>query len=325
MRFFRSRARREGLRLFFATDIHGSEQCFRKFLNAGEFYGASVLVLGGDITGKILIPIERQSSNTYAASYGENVYRDMSEREVTELKARIRRAGHYYYVGSADELRELEDDGHRDAIFRRIVRESAADWITLAEERLRGTGRRCFVAPGNDDFMEIDSALAGSDVVEFAERRCIEVDEVHEMITTGYSNPTPWHTERELPEPQLRARIDGMAASVRRPEHLIAVLHPPPYGSMIDNAPRLDDDLRMSAGAGGVELMPVGSTAVRDFIEEHQPLLGLHGHVHEGRGTAEIGRTLCINPGSEYTQGVLSGALVELSDGEVVSHQLVTG
>ena len=145
------------------------------------------------------------------------------------------------------------------------------------------------------------------------------------MITTGYSNPTPWNTERELTEDQLASLLAAMTGEVERPESLVAVIHPPPYNSELDSAPALDEDLQMKLDAGGVRMAPVGSTAVLSFIEQVQPMLGLHGHVHESRGVAKIGRTMCINPGSEYTDGVLSGSILELGDTEVISHQFVAG
>ena len=145
------------------------------------------------------------------------------------------------------------------------------------------------------------------------------------MVTTGYSNPTPWHTERELTEDQLGALLRKLAEQVHDPENLIAAIHPPPYASELDSAPALDDNLRMKADAGGVTMASVGSTAVRDFIEEVQPLVGLHGHVHEARAMVKIGRTLCVNPGSEYADGVLSGSILELGRGQVISHQFVSG
>jgi len=320
----RRTSRKRGLRLFFATDIHGSDTCFRKFLNSGAFFDISLLVLGGDIVGKMLIPITKHAGGAYSARYGEHVYEDLTAGGLAELTADIRRSGHYYVVGDADALAELEDEQKRDRVFRQVVCESITDWVALAEERLRGSGRRLFVAPGNDDFFDIDTSLRGSDVVEFAEGRCISVDG-YEMITTGFSNPTPWETDRELPEPQLREKIEAMARDARPDAELVAVLHAPPYNTAIDSAPSLDEELRMSVGAGGVQMAPVGSTAVREFIEHGQPLLSLHGHVHEGKGVAQIGRTLCINPGSEYTQGVLSGALIELGEHEILSHQFVTG
>jgi Icc-related predicted phosphoesterase len=313
-------------RILFATDIHGSERCFRKFVNSGALFEVDYLILGGDITGKLLVPVVSNPNGTYDCRYGDGTHVGLDGAAVSQLKDQIRGFGHYVVTVDADELARLQsDEQHRDAVFRDVVRTSIEDWVALAEDRLRGTGIRFFVAPGNDDFLSIDDAMQSSDVVEFAENRVIELDDTHDMITTGYSNPTPWDTERELPEDQLRARIDGMAAQVRDPANLIAVLHPPPYRSGLDDAPELSDDLGMTLTAAGVDMAPVGSTAVRGFVESVQPLLGLHGHVHEGRGTAMIGRTLCINPGSDYTEGALSAAIVVIDDGQVVSHQFVSG
>ena len=324
----RSRAgeRARGRRILFATDIHGSERCFRKFLNAAPLYEVDYLILGGDITGKVMVPIVRNADGTYDCSYGETVHTGLDEAGAATVKDQIRGFGHYFVMVSPEELTRLQrDPGHRDAVFRDVVRKSVEGWVALAEDRLRGTGVRCFAAPGNDDFLAIDAAMDSSDVVEFAENRLIQLDESHEMITTGYSNPTPWETERELPEDQLRARIDVMTAEVRDPANLIAVLHAPPYHSGLDDAPELNANLEMRLTATGVETAPIGSTAVREFIEEVQPLLGLHGHVHEGRGSTMIGRTLCVNPGSDYTAGTLSAAIIEIGDGRVLTHQFVSG
>lgn len=325
MRLRRHAGRSDGKRILFATDIHGSEQCFRKFLNAGSLYDATYLILGGDITGKFLVPVVRTSKGTFDACFGEHAWAGLDEAGVEQVMKTIRRAGAYPVVGSADELAALEDAGERERMFRQVVYDSVADWVSLAEERLRGTGRRLFVAPGNDDFFDIDGALQGSDVVVFAENECVRLDETHEMITTGYSNPTPWVTERELPETDLKRRIMGMVAHVEDPSCLIAVLHPPPYASDLDSAPQLDEDFNLSVRGGDIAMTAVGSTAVREFIEEVQPLLGLHGHVHEAQGSSRIGRTLCVNPGSEYTEGVLSAAIVRLAEGAVRGHQFIAG
>ena len=322
---FARRRKDRGLRLFFCTDVHGSEQCFRKFLNAASFYKVDHLILGGDMLGKLLIPIVENGDGTSYCHYGDQRYENLDAEGVAQVKREIRRFGHYPVVGTPETLEELEDDRARERLFRKIAYQSVADWVALAEERLRGTGVRCFMAPGNDDFLEIDEALQGSDVVEFAEGKCLSFEDGHEMITTGYSNLTPWHTERELTEDQLGALLTGLAEQVRDRDNLIAVIHPPPFASDIDSAPELDDNLQMKMDAGGVRMTPVGSTAVRTFIEQVQPLVGLHGHVHESRGTVKIGRTLCVNPGSEYADGVLSGSILELGPREVISHQFVAG
>jgi uncharacterized protein len=325
-RLFRSRNRRreKGPRVLFATDIHGSDTCWRKFLNASDVYGASLLILGGDITGKIVVPIERRGS-TYVANFGGREYSDLDESGRRELVQTIRRVGQYPVVGTYDELKGLDDEAGRDGIFRKAVYDGVADWVALAEQRLRGTGKRLFMAPGNDDFLEIDEALGGSDVVEFVENRVVALTPEHEMLTTGYSNPTPWDTERELPEEGLRARLDIMAEKVAIPERLVAVIHPPPFNTPLDIAPAIDEEFRMSVGAHGLDMAPVGSTAVRAFIEELQPMLALHGHVHGSQGDHRLGRTLCLNPGSQYTEGRLAVALLELGPDSVVSYQFLTG
>jgi uncharacterized protein len=312
-----------GKRIFFATDIHGSDRCFRKFINAGRFYGVDYLILGGDITGKSLVPIEC-TGRGFSARFNDHQYIDIDDDERVALEQRIRDHGQYPHVGDRDELLALEDSSHRDAVFRAAIVDGIRRWVALAEERLAGTGIRCFVTPGNDDYFEIDEALRRSSVVEFVEGSTVRLDE-HEMITSGYSNITPWDSPREMPEEQMLVRLNEMSAAVSDPENLIAVVHPPPFDTLLDQAPALDGDLVVQLESGSPKLVPVGSTAVRSFIEASQPLLGLHGHVHESRAAESIGRTVCINPGSEYTEGTLAGAIVTLGDRRVLAHQLVVG
>ena len=318
------RAESATARIFFATDVHGSDVCFRKFLNAGRFYDVQYLVLGGDITGKAIVPIERRPGG-WTVSFLDDTFHDLTESEVAAVEKRIRDAGLYPMRGERDELLALEDEEHRERVFTDLIVQRIQDWVALAEDRLRGTGIRCFVTPGNDDFFEIDAALAGSDVVEFVEGRCVRLDDGHEMITTGYSNITPWNSPRELDEEALGERIDAMYADVTDPENLVAVLHPPPVGTALDQAPAIDDEFRVKFEAGGVIMIGVGSIAVRRFVEERQPLIALHGHVHESQGVERLGRTICLNPGSEYNDGTLCGAIVRIGDRQVVSHQFVVG
>jgi Icc-related predicted phosphoesterase len=326
MRMMRRRASSErGTRVFFATDIHGSEVCFRKFLNAAAFYDVSHLIMGGDMTGKMLIPITRSGQGSYSCTYGEENYRDLGADALGELQDAIRRSGHYPVIGTADELAELRDESVAEATFRKVVCESVREWVALADARLRGTGVRCYMSPANDDFFEIDDIIKASEAIEFSDGRCIDLDGRHEMITVGWSNPTPWETERELPEDELLARMSELAAQARDPGNLVAVLHVPPIMSGLDDAPALTAELEMQLGSGGLKMLSAGSTATRTLIEQVQPLASLHGHIHEGRGSVKIGRTLCVNPGSEYTEGILAGAILELGDGEVISHQLVAG
>lgn len=319
----RRRSRTPATRIVFATDIHGSDRCFRKFLNSAKFYGAQHLILGGDITGKVIVAIERRRDG-YACAYNDHDYVRMTEAELAQLRQLIRDNGQYPIVGELDELRALEDEAHREKAFREVVVANIERWVEMSETRLRGTGVRCFITPGNDDFPEIDAPLLGSDVVEFVEGRCVQLDETHEMITTGYSNLTPWDSPRELDEPALQARIEAMARDVNDRERMIMVLHPPPKDTQLDQAPEIDEEFRVQMSGGAPRMTSVGSSAVRAVIEEYQPLLGLHGHVHESRAAEHLGRTLCINPGSEYTNGTLMCAIVVITDTNV-EYQLIAG
>jgi Icc-related predicted phosphoesterase len=316
-------APRNARRLFFATDIHGSDRCFRKFINAGRFYGVDYLIMGGDITGKSLVLIE-QTAHGWSAQFNDHQYVDIDEAARVALEQHIRDHGQYPYVGDRAELEALADPAHRDIVFRAAVVDGIRRWVRLAEERLAGTGIRCFITPGNDDYFDIDAPLRESSVVEFVDGSTVRLDE-HEMLTCGYSNITPWGSPRELSEEQILDRLNDMASAVEDRENLIVVIHPPPFDTPLDHAPAIDEEFVVQMESGSPKLRPVGSTAVRAFVESQQPLLGLHGHVHESKATDCIGRTLCINPGSEYTEGTLAGAIVTLGERRVLAHQLIVG
>jgi Icc-related predicted phosphoesterase len=309
-------------RLFFATDLHGSETCWRKFLNAARFHRADVLVCGGDMTGKAIVPIVEANGGYDFTLAGSRQHVDAGD--VAAVETRIQRGGYYPVRMSAAEVRELGDDpGRLGGLFTRQMRLTVQRWLELAEERLEGTDVRCFVCPGNDDELAIDDVVRAARRVQLAEGRLIDIDGF-EMVSTGWSNPTPWHTHREEAEEALGRRIEAMAAGLRDPARAIFNFHVPPYGSQLDEAPALDEELRPKHG--GRAMRPVGSTAVRDAIARHQPLLSLHGHIHESRGAIKLGRTLAINPGSSYDEGVLMAAIVELHPARgVKSYQLVNG
>jgi uncharacterized protein len=313
------------LRLFYATDVHGSDRCFTKFVNAGRFYSADALLLGGDITGKAIVPMRRQNGGFTARFIGRDVSVAAGD-EADALEKKIANLGYYPHRCDPDEAAALADDaGARGELFSRLIVERVVRWAALAEERLAPAGIPCFVNAGNDDPPEIDEALISNAYVEFLEGRVVELPDDTEVASCGYANRTPWDCPRDTDEDDLRRRLELVASQVRSPETAIFNFHCPPRGTGIDQGPRLSEDMRMQTGAGGIEMQPVGSTACRETIERYQPLLGLHGHLHESRGTFQLGRTLCINPGSEYSEGVLRGALIELEGGRVKNYQLTTG
>jgi uncharacterized protein len=312
------------MKIFFATDIHGSEVCWRKFLNSAAFYKADLVVLGGDVTGKAMVPIVAHAGYWQVTLRGES-QRLESKQELDDIIARIRNTGFYPAVVSPDELTHLSE--HEDAVDQRFTTEmiSSLDrWLDMADGKLRGGEIPCILNGGNDDIFDIDQVIESSPCVSFAEGKLMDLDGFS-LVSMGWTNPTPWNTYREAPEAELAAKIEVLAGLVPDMGRAIFNFHAPPYGTGLDEAPALDDTLRPMHG--GAVMKPVGSTAVRDAILKHQPMLSVHGHIHESRAIKRMGRTMAINPGSVYGDGVLQGAVLELDakKAKVSKYLLVNG
>ncbi len=302
-------------KVFFATDLHGSDKCWMKFVNSGKFYGANVLVLGGDITAKGFIALIQQPDGKYKTNFrGKEIVVNLGN-ELEDLEKEIRYRGLYTYRTTPQELPTFDSESKREELVLRLALEQVERWMRIADERLEGTGIRLFLTAGNDDPFEIDPILKKSRHATDVEGNVVQLDEDHEMISTGYGNITPWKCARDIAEEELAKKIDEMASQVRSIESSVFNLHAPPYDTRLDDAPELDKELRPTYSAS--KLVPVGSTAVRAAIEKYQPLLGLHGHIHESKGNCKIGRTLCLNPGSLYTDGILQGFLIEIDKKEI--------
>lgn len=297
-----------------------------KFLNAAKFYKADVLILGGDITGKMIVPIVEQPDGTYLAEFlgSQHLLKTTQEREA--LEKNIHNNGCYPYLTTPPEMEKLQNDKKLlDELFSEIMAGGVRRWVSIAEERLKGSKVKCYVSPGNDDRFEIDDALKSSSVVLYPEDQVIWLDDHHEMITSAWTNPTPWHSPRETTEEKLPEIFNRMVSRVEHMQDCIFNLHCPPYNTPIDLAPELDGTLKPKLSGGAVSMVHVGSSTVRQVIEEHQPLLGVHGHIHESHGFVKIGRTMCINPGSEYAEGLLRGALINIDEKGLKSYLLTRG
>lgn len=313
-------------RLYYASDIHGSEKLWRKFLASPSFYDATVLIMGGDMSGKLLVPMVETAPGVWETHLFGKRQKVKGEEGVGELEKRARFNGFYPYRCDPAEMERLQrDDEYRDQVFRRAMAQEVDRWMAIAHEKLGGKGIPVYVMPGNDDPWEFDEVFARApDPVENVEGRVVRFDGL-QMLSSGWANPTPWDSPREKPEDELLKTFEELGEELDPDVPAIFNLHIPPYDSTLDMAPELTDDLRVVSKGGEVSMMPVGSRAVREFIERHQPIVSLHGHIHESRGAVRIGRTVAINPGSTYGEGVLDGAIIDIEDGEVVSHQLVSG
>ena len=306
----------DDLTIFHVADIHGSDLCFRKWLNAGRFYGADVLVIGGDLTGKVLLPIYPRGLNDgWTATWkGRQVMLD-TRSEIDALITSARAEGAYGYVTTADEIADIRASPELErSVFTRLKLAALADWVRLADERLADGRVRALVMAGNDDPPEIESVLESGNALEDVGGRVVELAPGISMASVGESTPTPWHTPRELSDVDLGHKVEGVVGAVPSTGTSIWNLHMPPRGTGIDEAPELDPDLRVQyTGSGEPRMRPVGSETIRDLIEQRQPSLALHGHIHEGRGRYRLGRTVGANPGSQYQDGVLMGVLVRVS------------
>jgi Icc-related predicted phosphoesterase len=306
-------------RLYVCSDIHASERSWRKFLNAmrANVYKVDAAVIAGDLTGKALVAVVQgdHGGEIWTASvHGQRmIARD--EAELESLERSIADLGYYAVRVTEAERGAMEAD---PALVKRIFREKIThrvrEWMALAAERLEGSGVPVYLMPGNDDDFEIDPVLAESTYCQNVNEQVIQLTPWHQLVSMGWSSPTPWSTPRELPEEEFLDRLSGLLKGVRDPRKTIIMTHVPPFDSGLDTAPLLSPDLRPTATAGDLLRGPVGSTGVRKAIETFRPVLGVHGHIHESGGERKIRDTVCLNAGSEASMGILRGYLVDLSE-----------
>jgi Icc-related predicted phosphoesterase len=313
------------MRLFYASDLHGSEPCFRKFINAARYYDAQALILGGDLAGKAVLPIVEQRHGVYRTRFfGRDIILESLD-SLMDLEKKARAIGFYPCRLSPERAQKLADDPDAlDSAFAAAVTEFFENWLAFAEQHLP-QGVECYVIAGNDDFPSVIEALRTGSRVQYVEGQKVVIGGEFEMISVGYSNRTPFNSPREVDDEDLGRMVSDLAEQIGSRQKAIFNVHCPPYGTVLDMAPEIDEQLNVKMSLGQMQMMHVGSKAVRKAVEDYQPMLGLHGHCHESRGMERIGRTLCLNPGSEYSNGVLRGAIINISGKDpVVRHQFVS-
>jgi len=311
----------KGIRIFFVTDVHGSNVCYRKFLNALKAYNVDVGILLGDLTGKMLIPLIERPGGGWATTFMAQQVEVNTQEELDKLKKTIEMVGYYWVHLTKDEFISYKADPKKlDDLFKQLMLERLKQWINLADERLAGTSYKVYMAPGNDDHMEVDQVIEDSSAIVNCNDRCVMLGD-HEMITFAWTNPTPWDTPREKPDEELEPMLEKLVAKIQNKQNAIFNFHAPPYGFALDLAPELTADLVQAAD----RKIHVGSKAVAKMIQKYQPLLGLHGHIHESRGVQKIGKTTIINPGSEYSEGILKGVVIMLDKGKIQDYVFTSG
>lgn len=305
----------KSLRCYMCSDLHAANRAYRKLLNAikANVYEAHVVLIAGDLTGKAIVPITAQGNGRYHAAFLDKEYTVETANDLQELERMISDIGYYPHRTDLDEIAALEanpDQMHE--LFRQKMVERVGEWIELAEERIGQSGVQFYMMPGNDDDSGVDQQIARSNYVINPVDKTIQLNEFHELISFDYANPTPWHTPREWGEDEYYEHIKARASTLENVGRAVFMIHVPPYDSGLDTAPELDKNLRPKVTMGDVLRIPVGSTGVRRALQEFQPLVSIHGHVHEAPGQSKIGRTTCFNAGSEANQGILRGFVLDL-------------
>jgi len=313
-------------RILYGSDFHGSELVFRKFIASAFQYKANVLMVGGDVTGKAMVPIVNQGGGLYEGFLFGRRESAANADELEKLKKTISNVGFYPIIVEKDEAAELEADPQKmSARFEAEMCERIRQWMRLADEKLTPAGMQLYFMAGNDDLYSIDEAIAEFENVRNPDMKRFEMEGGYEVLGISNANMTPWACIRDLEEDELEKKLDTLAGMVQDPERAIVIIHVPPYGTTLDSCPDLDKNLKIITQGGQVVMKSAGSPAVKAFIDKVQPMLTLHGHIHESAGHLRIGRTLAINAGSEYAEGIFKGALINLEDGKVKGHLLIAG
>jgi Icc-related predicted phosphoesterase len=300
-------------RIFFACDAHGSVPVLRKMAKVHKAYKCDVVMMCGDLTGKAIVPIVEEKPGLWWSSPWGTRENYTSEQDVEQAKKMYEKRGFYWFLTTQDELAEFQSDREKvDKLFNKLMMDRMREWITIVDETIPEE-IKVIISPGNDDHQPIDDIIKASTRAIYPLETVVDIDEDHQMISCEWVNTTPWdNTPRECPEDELRDKLQREFDRVDKYENLICNFHAPPYGTRIDLAPKLDENLRVKMRFGRPTMINVGSKSVREMIDKYQPLLGLHGHIHESGGIEHIGRSLCVNSGSVYTQGMLNAFVIDL-------------
>jgi len=305
------------VRIYFATDVHGSDHVWRKWLSVPSFHKADILILAGDLTGKAIVPIVKQSDGTYSSKIFGREWKLKDEKEIEEMEKRISFTGYYPLVCTTEDTTELARDKRKlTDLFHEMIGNRVKQWMDLLVEKVDTKKTMVIVMPGNDDDLLIDPVIQSYEDkgVIYPLNKVVNLCYDFEMISMDFTNPTPWDTPRECSEEFLEKKLRTEFERVHNYSKTICNFHCPPFGSRLDMAPKLTKDLMPIYVLGKVVMVHVGSKAVKKIEKEYQPMLGLHGHIHESYASDYVGKTLVVNPGSEYTEGILRGFIIDLNE-----------
>jgi Icc-related predicted phosphoesterase len=301
------------VRLVFSTDVHGSEIYWRKWMKSAEHYNADTILMSGDLTGKAIVPIFKKEDQ-YTYTFLEKKHVIKNEENLTEASDELRLKGVYPFITTIEEVKELQKDKKKlDAKFSQLMVEGIERWMQQIEKYV-DKKIQVIVNPGNDDILAIDPVIKKYDRVTYPLDKVVTIGDKYEMISCAWVNITPWNSPRECSEEELAKKLQREIDRLSEFKNALFNFHAPPINTHLDIAPAVDKSLKQKTTLGAPEMDHVGSSAVREAIEKKQPLLGLHGHIHESAGNHKIGETICINPGSKYTAGAFSAYIIDITE-----------
>jgi len=306
------------MRIFLAADPHGSQQTWEKMCRAPKVFKADIAMMCGDLTGKAIMPIIQEKEDRWYASPQGKRKEFKNQKDLDKFVKFTEDEGFYPKILTPDELAKLrETKGAITKLFEELMVARIQLWMDMANEKIP-EDIMVVVNPGNDDDWVIDEVIKNDPRVIYPLKKVVDV-KGYPMISCEWVNSTPWDTHRECPDEELLGKLEAEFARLDTSDYSKAIcnFHDPPFNSGLDTAPQLDADHKVMKAGAHEMLGPVGSKSVRAVIEKYQPLLGMHGHIHESVGYRNIGNTLCVNPGSEYREGILKGFLITIEDGKV--------
>src|SRR5947207_14068008 len=192
-------------------------------MSAAKFYNAYVRLIGGDLTAKSITPIVRQKDGRYQNRLAGGTRDNLTEAELGPIEKAVADSGPYPVRLSEDEYARLRADPENvDALFIDRMIDQIRRWNEMAEEPLRPLDIPLYWIGGNDDKPEALIHAASTPHVHFIDEKVVRLDDDHELLGFGWTNPSPSNTPRELSEDGLKKRLDPPLDRVQDPTYAIS-------------------------------------------------------------------------------------------------------
>ncbi len=302
--------------IFFTASIQGSEQCWRKLLNAAHLFDIDTLIVSGNLLGSNLQPIVEDKGNTFHLEFDNTVIRLKGRQQVIQYEENLRLMGRYPCRLSPEEARKL---GHSPALRQKRLeteaKRSLQRWLEMADRRLAGKRRNLILVPGRNDPPFVEAIIRASSTAVWSPEDITPLTPHHNMIS---DSQTPVCSSAE----GLLHYLQNLVHGLEDIHNAVFNFHMPPTDSGLPSACRIT---RSSAADRENHPDLSSGSVVRRLIETYQPLLSLHGSPCRANTFTNIGRTLCCTPGNACSEGLLSGFMITLDKSQIIDFQPIQG